>query len=151
MDDIVSRLREETRRRGDFRRLHVCLGSTDIPDEHEGRLVILGPEYPHAKGQADSAARTEAQNILDHRGNSPRNYKNTLVFLACDATRLKELQSAIRHALAWKSILDEREQLDLDPIQSNPPNRRPRAGQALLRIRLTRRATARASTPRIVV
>ena len=118
MDEIVRRLREEARSRGDFHRVHACLGSSDIPDEHEARLMILGPDYPHAKGQADSAARTEAQNILDHRGNSPRNYKNTLVFLACDATRLKELQSAIRQALAWKSIWSEREELNLDPFQS---------------------------------
>ena len=80
--------------------------------------MILGPEHPHAKSQADSAARKEAQAILDNRGNSPRNYKNTLVFLAADATRLKELQAAVRHCLAWKSIWDEREQLNLDPFQA---------------------------------
>ena len=80
--------------------------------------MILGPEHPHAKSQADSAARKEAQTILDNRGNSPRNYKNTLVFLAADATRLKELQAAVRQCLAWKSIWDEREQLNLDPFQA---------------------------------
>lgn len=118
LDEIVRRLRDEARSRGDFHRVHACLGSSDIPDEHEARLIILGPEYPHTKGQADSPARQEAQNILDNRGNSPRNYKNTLVFLAGDATRLKELQIAIRHYLAWKSIWEEREQLNLDPFQS---------------------------------
>jgi predicted AAA+ superfamily ATPase len=118
LDEIVRRIRDEARSRGDFHRVHACLGSSDIPDEHEARLIILGPEYPHTKGQADSPARQEAQNILDNRGNSPRNYKNTLVFLASDATRLKELHNAIRHYLAWKSIWEEREQLNLDPFQS---------------------------------
>ncbi|MDI9379266.1 Swt1 family HEPN domain-containing protein [Syntrophorhabdus aromaticivorans] len=118
MDEIVRRLRDEARSRGDFHRVHVCLSSSDILDEHEARLVVLGPEHPHSKGQADSAARKEAQAILDSRGSSPRSYKNTLVFLAGDASRLKDLQTAIRQFLAWKSIWDEREQLNLDPFQS---------------------------------
>ncbi len=118
MDEIQRCLRDEARSRGDFFRVHACLPSGDIPDEREARLVILGPEYPHAKGQADSLARKEVQIILDNRGTSPRTYKNTLVFLACDTTRLKELQTAIRQYLAWKSIWDEKEQLNLDPFQS---------------------------------
>jgi len=118
MDEIVRRLRDEARSRGDFHRVHACLNSSDIPDEREARLVILGPEHSHSKGQVDSAARKEAQTVLDSRGNSPRSYKNTLVFLAGDASRLKDLQTAIRHFLAWKSICDEREQLNLDPFQT---------------------------------
>ena len=118
MDEIVRRLRDEARSRGDFHRVHACVSSSDIPDEHEARLVVLGPEQPHSKGQADSAARKEAQAILDSRGSSPRSYKNTLVFLAGDASRLKDLQTAIRQFMSWKSIWDEREQLNLDPFQS---------------------------------
>jgi len=118
MDEIVRRLRDEARSRGDFHRVHAALSGSDIPDEREARLVILGPEYAHTKGQADSPAREEAQNILDSRGSSPRSYKNSLVFLAGDATRLKDLQTAIRQYLAWKSIWEEREQLNLDPFQS---------------------------------
>jgi hypothetical protein len=118
MDEISRRLREEARRRGDFHRVHACVESSDIPDEHDARLVILGPEYPHSKGQDDSAAHIEAEKILTNRGNSPRNYKNTLVFLASDSTRHKELNSAIRNYLAWKSIWEEREQLNLDPFQA---------------------------------
>lgn len=118
LDEIVRRLREEARSRGDFYRVHSCVSSSDIPDEHETRLVILGPEHPHTKGQVDSTAIKEAQAILDNRGNSPRIYKNSLVFLATDTTRLKELQLAVCHYLAWKSISDEKEELNLDPFQS---------------------------------
>jgi hypothetical protein len=118
LDEIVRRLRDEARSRGDFHRVHACLNGSDIPDEREARMVILAPEHPHIKGQADSPARKEAQVILDNRGNSPRSYKNSLVFLAGDATRLKDLQTAIRQYLAWKSIWDEREQLNMDPFQS---------------------------------
>ncbi len=117
-DELVRRLRDEARSRGDFHRVHACLNGSDIPDEHEARLVVLGPEHPHSKGQMDSLARKEAKAILDNRGGSPRSYKNSLVFLAGDAARLKDLQTAIRQFLSWKSIWEEREQLNLDPFQS---------------------------------
>ena len=136
LDEIVRRLREEARSRGDFHRVHACSGSSDIPDEREARLVILGPEHPHSKGQHDSPARLEAQTILDNRGNSPRNYKNTLVFLAGDATRLKELQTAIRQYLAWKSIWDEREQLNLDPFQSRQADTKRRNADDTVKARI---------------
>ncbi|HOF42074.1 MAG TPA: AAA+ family ATPase, partial [Candidatus Hydrogenedentes bacterium] len=135
-DEIVRRLRDEARSRGDFHRVHACVTGSDIPDEHEARLVILGPEYAHSKGQADSAARKEAQTILDHRGNSPRSYKNTLVFLAGDANRLKDLQAAIRQFLAWKSIWDEREQLNLDPFQSKQADTKRRNADDTVNVRI---------------
>ena len=116
-DEIARRLREEARTRGDFSRVHACLGSGDISDEHDARLVIIGPEHPHSKGQEESAARKEAQAILDNRGNSPRAYKNSLVFLAADTARLAELKNAARQYLAWKSVWEESEQLNLDPFQ----------------------------------
>ncbi len=117
-DEIEKRLRAEARSRGSFHRVHACLSSSDVPDERECRLVILGPNHPHTKGKQDSPARLEAQEILDHRGNSPRNYKNTIVFLAGDASRLTELEDAVRRYLAWQTIVDEKEQLNLDPFQS---------------------------------
>jgi hypothetical protein len=63
-------------------------------------------------------ARQEAQAILDMRGSSPRNYRNSIVFLGADATRLKELMQAVRQFLAWTSIWDDREQLNLDNFQT---------------------------------
>ena len=67
---------------------------------------------------AGSAARKEALAILESRGNSPRSYRNTLVMLAADSNRLRELQSAVRQFLAWDSIWDDRETLNLDPFQT---------------------------------
>lgn len=136
LDEIVRRLREEARSRGDFHRVHACSGSSDIPDEREARLVILGPEHPYIKGQHDCPARIEAQTILDNRGNSPRNYRNTLVFLSGDAIRLKELLTAIRQYLAWKSICDEREQLNLDPFQSRQADTKRRNVDDTVRVRI---------------
>ena len=118
-EEIKRRLRDSARSRGDFARVHACASSSDIPDEREARLVILGPEYPHAAHDQESPARKEAASILESRGTSPRTYKNTLVFLAADASRLNNLEQATRQYLAWKSIWDEREALNLDPLQSS--------------------------------
>jgi hypothetical protein len=136
LDEIVRRLREEARSRGDFHRVHACSLSSDVPDEREARLVILSPEHPHSKGQHDSPARIEAQTILAGRGNSPRNYKNTLVFLAGDEARLRELKAAVRRYLAWKSIWDEREQLNLDPFQSKQADTKRNAADDTVRARI---------------
>ena len=58
-----------------------------------------------------------ARNILDTRGNTPRLYRTTLVFLAADKVRLPDLDDALRKFLAWKSIVGEKETLNLDPHQ----------------------------------
>jgi predicted AAA+ superfamily ATPase len=117
-EEIIKRLREEARTRADFSKVHACVPSSDIPDEKETRLVILGPDYPHANRDEKSAARREAAAILESRGSSPRNYKNTLVFLAGDANRLRELEQAVRQYLAWTSIWNERVPLNLDQFQT---------------------------------
>jgi predicted AAA+ superfamily ATPase len=117
-DEIIKRLREEARTRADFSKVHACVPSSDIPDEREARLVILGPDFPHANRDDKSAARREAAAILESRGSSPRNYKNTLVFLAGDVNRLRELEQAVRQYLAWTSIWDERVPLNLDQFQT---------------------------------
>jgi len=122
--EIVRRLRTEQAqaRRGDFARVHVCPASHgDVPDEPEARLVILGPEYAHGRGADDatSPARREAATLLEQRGTGPRRYRNALVFLAADRARLAELEQAVRQYLAWKSIAEERETLNLDAHQTN--------------------------------
>ena len=77
---------------------------------------MLGTEHPHRRDPG-SAAETAANAILESRGTTPRLYRNTLVFLAPDQTRLQDLDEAVRHHLAWESILAEREVLDLSPHQ----------------------------------
>ena len=54
---------------------------------------------------------------LKPKGNVPRLLANTLVFLALDKVRLQDLDEAIRRYLAWKSIVEEHEALNLDPNQ----------------------------------
>jgi predicted AAA+ superfamily ATPase len=117
-DEIQQRLRMQARTRGEFAKVHACAPSADIPDEREARLVILGTEHPHTARDQNSPARQEARTILDTRGSSPRTFRNTLVFLACDSSRLKDLEQAVRQYLSWKTIWEEREALNLDAFQS---------------------------------
>jgi predicted AAA+ superfamily ATPase len=103
-EEVARRLRKQANSRGDFAKVHVCVKSSDVPDDYEARLVILGPEFPHTAKNATSSARTEADAILQSRGTSPRTYRNTLVFAVGDATRLQDLRSTVQQALAWESI-----------------------------------------------
>jgi uncharacterized protein len=104
---LIEYLRPEAdnRKRADFAGLHIYANASDeIADETEARLVLLGPEYPVFKSSEDSAAKKAVQEILDKRGSQPRLFKNSLVFLAPDGTKLNTLEEAVRQAIAWKSI-----------------------------------------------
>ena len=57
----------------------------DVPDDLDARLVVLGVDHPYSK-EPGSAAETAAKAIFESRGNTPRLYRNTLVFLAADKT-----------------------------------------------------------------
>ena len=116
--EIEKRVRQALRERGDFYGVHPFPQSgADVPDEMEARLVVLGPSTAHARGNPDSAALGKAREILEMRGSAPRLYRNALVFLAPDETRLSDLEEAVRRYLAWESILSDREALNLDPQQ----------------------------------
>lgn len=116
--EIERRVKEEVRRQpGEFSRVHPFPRSNqDVPDDPGARLVVLGLDTTHARN-GSSLALEAAQRILECRGNQPRIYRNALVFLAADATRLQDLDEAVRRYLAWESILEDREALNLDPHQ----------------------------------
>ena len=115
--ELDVRLRADLRSTGDFKRVHpVPRSGQDVPDDTDARLVVLGMEQPYSR-DGGSPAESAAKTILESRGSTPRIYRNTLVFLAADKTRLQELDEAVRRYLAWESILDEREALDLSPHQ----------------------------------
>lgn len=117
-DEIEKLVREQLRDRADFKSIHAFpADSGDVPDEMNARLVVLSPEVTHLSSNGESPALIEAKKILENRGNSPRVYRNTLVFLAADEQRMLELEDAVREWLAWQSICDDREILNLDPFQ----------------------------------
>ena len=116
-DALNERLRNDLRKKGDFSAVHALPASSqDVPDEPETRLVVLGKEQPYTK-DGSSAAEAEAKTILESRGSAPRLYRNSLVFLAIDKTRLQDLDQALRHFLAWDSIVGDEEKLQLSPHQ----------------------------------
>ena len=115
--EIDKRLRTNLNQSGDFRRIHpLPQSSQDVPDEREARLVVLGLEHTYSRVD-NSPAESAAKALLEARGNTPRLYRNALVFLAPDKARLQDLDAAVRRYLAWESILAEQEALDLSPFQ----------------------------------
>ncbi len=116
-EEVGKWLRNDLRKTGEFSRVHpLPRSSGDVPDDKDARLVVFGIEYPHSK-DTSSPAVAAAQELLQNRGTAPRIYRNTLVFLAADKTRLQDLDEAVRRCLAWSSIVDEAETLNLDPHQ----------------------------------
>lgn len=116
-EEIEKRLRADLRLAGDFAAVHTMpQTSADVPDVHEVRLVVLGPDRPYSKDRS-SKANAAAAEYLQSRGNAPRLFQNTLVFLAADESRLQDLNDAVCRYLAWHSICREAEQLNLDPHQ----------------------------------
>ena len=117
VQELGSRLRSDLRNTGEFNRTHPLPQSgQDVPDDRDARLVVLGIDTPYSR-ERGNPAETAAKAILELRGSVPRIYRNTLVFLAVDKTRLQDLDEAVRRYLAWESILAEREPLDLSPHQ----------------------------------
>ena len=117
--EIERRLRADLGVRGDFNKVHILPPSShDVQDDQDASLVVLGPTYPHTReGGLGSRAITAAKSMLESRGNTPRLFRNTLVFLAADETRLQDLEEGVRRYLAWKSILADKDALDLPPHQ----------------------------------
>jgi hypothetical protein len=115
--ELERRLKKDLASSGDFNRIHAMPASgADVPDDLDARLVVLGTAHAYSK-EAGNAAEVAAKAILENRGNSPRLYRNTLVFLAADKTRLQDLDEAVRKVLAWQSILADEAQLGLTTHQ----------------------------------
>lgn len=117
-DDVLHELRERLRQscktRGMFGAVHACpADSSEVPDEPPVRLVVLGPDAPHAKGKEDSEAMKQAQEFFENRGGSPRMHRNMVVFLASDLKNIDPLKEATRRYRAWSSIVEDQDKLNL--------------------------------------
>ncbi len=134
--ELDVRLRNDLKRSGDFHRIHsLPRNGADVPDDLDARLVVLPAEHSHSK-DADSPALVASKAILESRGNTPRLYRNTLVFLAADKVRLQDLDEALRKVLAWSSILAEKEALNLDPHQVRQAETQRQAADSMVTARL---------------
>ncbi len=121
-DDIyleaIRRLRAEKLNKSDFAAAHIApQNSADVADESRTRVVVISPDYIHQRNGTLSSAQEFAKEVLENRGNSPRLYRNMLVFIAPDANNIQAWEQSLREYLAWKSINDEAEQLNLDAQQ----------------------------------
>lgn len=118
--EIVDRLGDQARTRGDFAGVHVCPESNaDIPDTDEARLVVLHPKVAHKRKATDSGATQFARKATEQRGGANRTHRNMLVYLAADEDRLAELNTAVRDYLGWTYILENDADLDLTQNQRN--------------------------------
>lgn len=90
--------------------------SAEIPDGVGTRLVLLRPDHRHNGKDKESTAARFALDALQRRGTAPRLRPNTVVMLAADESRWKDLESTVRQYLAWRSISND---ASLDLTQSN--------------------------------
>lgn len=103
--------------------MHACPASSlDVPDEQAVRLVVLRTEATYKNGSTKSEALKAVTDILNNRGPSPRIYRNTLAFIAPDADNLNSLRAEVRRYIAWKSILTDKDDLNLDGAQIRETN-----------------------------
>ena len=123
--------------RGAFAEVHVApRASSEIEDRTEARLVILSPEAPHLN-KSPSPALAAIAELLDQRGNGPRNYRNMLVFLAPDARRLEDLERSVSDHLAWTEIVDRAEEFDLSGFQIRQAETRQRQTDEAVELGIT--------------
>lgn len=116
-DSEVRRRIQAIRLFGSFKGIHVFPdGPGDVADDDDGvRLVVLPMSQYHVGGESESPAIASADLILSQRNAGPRLNRNLLVFLAAHEARITELRESVFAFLAWASILEKRDQLNLTP------------------------------------
>ncbi|HEY4035590.1 MAG TPA: Swt1 family HEPN domain-containing protein [Ktedonobacteraceae bacterium] len=135
---IKEYLQAEERTKGEFARVHLCPNSgADIEDNNPAaRLVIMKPQHTHSKGDESSQAQQEAKAMLNQRGSIPRTYRNTLVFVAPDRNNIEDLKQAVRQHWAWTSIVQQREELNLDAFQYTMAQKKAKETQDTILLRI---------------
>lgn len=115
--EIEGRIKK-LRKENPFAGIHACPASSlDVPDDQAVRLVILRSGDTYRRKAERSKATEAVEEILNSRGNSPRIYRNMLAFVAPDNDNLSSLQAEVRRFIAWKSIVTEKDELNLDGNQ----------------------------------
>ncbi|MDR0630682.1 MAG: DUF499 domain-containing protein, partial [Holosporales bacterium] len=123
--EIENRLKK-LHRIAPFSGVHPCpINTSDIPDEQVLRLVILPPTQTYEtninKSNNVSITSNKAMETslkyATAKGNTTRTYQNMLLFIAPDYNSLANLVDSTKYYLAWKTILEDSETLNLDEIQ----------------------------------
>ncbi len=136
VSELDTRLRGNLAKVGDFYRVHrLPATSGDVPDNLEASLVVLSIDQAYSK-EANNPAELAARSIFENRGNAPRLYRNSLVFLAADKSRVQDIEEAICKFLAWDSILKESEELNLTQHQITQAKTQRQAADGVVHARL---------------
>ena len=119
--------------------VHVFTPSNDVPDEYGTgvRLVALAPPATYSRNEKN--AELSALEILQKRGEQPRQKQNRLLFLAADHDVFRNLKEQARTYLAWKSIIQDIDEgkLNLDLFQAKQAKKNKDQAEQIL-IQLTK-------------
>ena len=115
----IERRLKGIRKERPFSRVHICPDSSmDVSDEQNVGLVILKYCQTYKSNTPNDIAIQAAENILNTRGTTPRNYRNMLAFIAPDQNMMSALREEVKRFLAWKSIKEDSVDLNLDAAQN---------------------------------
>lgn len=103
--------------------VHVFEESKDIPDKVDLRLVVIDPDNGHKRKDPESKAVKAAEAILSLHGDKPREFQNRILFLVADGSATQSLRDHVRRYLAWKSIVDDANELNLDKHHEKESNK----------------------------
>ena len=112
---IRERLQKGMKKDGPFQAVNAWPqgGAADVPDEQALRLVVLPLSAGYKKSDEDCEAMKWAASCLEDRGSAKRTYKNMLAFLAPDQPLVHSLVEGAKSLIAWQSILDDADGLNL--------------------------------------
>lgn len=112
---LKTRVSQVFGRNHQFGGVHVFTPSVDVPDDYGTgpRLVVLPTNAAYSRSETNQAF-TAAEEILRNRGDQPRQKQNRLIFLAPDYDVVSRLKEQARIFLAWKSIVTDIENGNLN-------------------------------------
>lgn len=112
---LKTRVTQVFGRNHQFGGVHVFTPSVDVPDDYGTgpRLVVLPTNAAYSRSETNQAF-TAAEEILRNRGDQPRQKQNRLIFLAPDYDVVGRLKEQARIFLAWKSIVTDIENGNLN-------------------------------------
>ena len=112
---LKARVTQVFGRNHQFGGVHVFTPSVDVPDDYGTgpRLVVLPTNAAYSRSETNQAL-TAAEEILRNRGDQPRQKQNRLIFLAPDYDVVSRLKEQARIFLAWKSIVTDIENGNLN-------------------------------------
>ena len=134
--EIIARLRKWEGRRTFPGGVQLAQIPADVPDEIATRLIILPPSAATAKAPENTPGLLKAEEILTQAANRPRTHRNGLVFLAADESQLIRLRESVATYLAWKSIQENQESLELTNHDKNQASQKVRESGETLERRL---------------